>query len=449
MPANRRTGLLFAYDWDRIGFDRQAQSHAFDHAGFDLFSFPDNLRLIGFDLDRFAAHTARRAKQRRWSAVVSHHEPFGALAAAMVAEQLGLPGVPPEAILAAQHKLHARRVLAQVAPEACPAFSGLDLDYGEAVPDPLPGGFVYPVYVKPVKAAFSVLAREVGSQAALQVHTRFDWRERWVLRHLIEPFDRVCRARLPQAGSAHRLLLETPIDQATPQFNLDGWVFDGQVHALGVVDAIMYPGTQAFMRWEVPSSLPATVQARALDIARRFLQAIGYTLGFFNLEFFHDAATGRLTVIECNPRLASQFSDLYLRVQGIDAHAWSLALACGEDPRCLLREQPVAGAACSFVYRTFDEAGPPAMPGQALKARWLKQFPDGLLLAFGRRGYSLRRDLKWTGSHRYGIVHLGAPDRAQLKVRAEAASHLLGWPAPYADAVHPEQDRYSVEREPA
>jgi hypothetical protein len=449
MPSPRRVGLLFAYDWDRIGFDRQASRHVFDHAGFDLFSFPDNLRLIGFDLDRFVDRTADRARRREWSAVLSHHEPFGALAAAMVAERLGLPGVRPEAILAAQHKLHARRVLATVAPEACLAFAELDVDYGEPVPERLPAGFEYPVYVKPIKAAFSVLAREVVSRAALQAHIRFDWRELWVIRHLVEPFDRVCRARMPQAGSAHRLLLEAPVDPGTPQFNLDGWVFDGQVHALGVVDAIMYPGTQAFMRWELPSRLPESVQARALDVARRFLGAIGYSLGFFNLEFFYDAATDRLTVIECNPRLASQFSDLYRRVQGIDAHAWSLALALGEDPRLLHREAPTARAAASLVYRAFDAHGLPAMPDRALRAAWQQQFPDGLLFAFGRRGYSLRRDLKWTGSHRYGIVHLGAQDPARLAALAGTASRMLGWPVPYTDDTRLARDDSPGAREVA
>lgn len=449
MPPIRRIGLLFAYDWDRIGFERHGSRYKFYCAGFDLFSFPDNLRLTGFDLDRFAARTADRAKRHRWSAVLSHHEPFGALAAAMVAERLGLPGVPPEAILAAQHKLHARRVLARVAPEACLAFAGLDLDYGEPVPERLPGDFEYPVYVKPIKAAFSVLAREVGDRSALQAHIRFDWRELWVIRHLVEPFDRVCRARLPQAGSAHRLLLEAPVDPGTPQFNLDGWVFDGQVHALGVVDAIMYPGTQAFMRWEVPSRLPESVQARALDVARRFLGAMGYSLGFFNLEFFYDAATDRLTVIECNPRLASQFSDLYRRVLGIDAHAWSLALALGEDPRLLHREDPTDRAAASLVYRAFDVDGLPAMPDRALQGAWQRQFPDGLLFAFGRRGYSLRRDLKWTGSHRYGIVHLGAQDAAQLEARAEAASRMLGWPVPYAGDARLERQNSPSTREVA
>ncbi|MBL8469206.1 ATP-grasp domain-containing protein [Methyloversatilis discipulorum] len=433
MPARPRTGLLFAYDWDRIGFAHSGADHAFDHAGFDLFSFPSSLRLIGFDLERFAERTAERGRRRDWSAVISHHEAFGALAAALVAERLGLPCAPPEAILAAQHKLHARRVLEAVAPEACLRFAALDMVCGDDVPARLPAGFAYPVYAKPIKAAFSVLAREVHSRDALQAHTRFDLAERWIIRRLIEPFDRVCRARLPEAGSAHRMLLEEPVDPATPQFNLDGWVFDGQVHALGVVDAIMHPGTQAFMRWELPSRLPASVQARALDVARRFLGAIGYDHGFFNLEFFYDDARDRLTVIECNPRLASQFSDLYLRVHGIDAHAWSLALAHGEDPRLLRREAPRACVAASLVYRAFDEDEVPAMPDAARRTRFAEAFPEGLLFAFGRNGRALRRDLKWTGSHRYGIVHLDGTDAAELRARAETASDLLGWRAPYRD----------------
>lgn len=433
MPSRPRAGLLFAYDWDRIGFARSGAGHAFDHAGFDLFSFPSSLRLIGFDLERFAERTAARGRRRGWSAVISHHEAFGALAAALVAERLGLPCAPPEAILAAQHKLHARCVLEAVAPEACLPFAALDMVCGDDVPTRLPAGFAYPVYAKPIKAAFSVLAREVGSREALQAHTRFDLAERWLIRRLIEPFDRVCRARLPEAGSTHRMLLEEPVDPATPQFNLDGWVLDGQVHALGVVDAIMHPGTQAFMRWELPSRLPASVQARALDVARRFLGAIGYDHGFFNLEFFYDDARDRLTVIECNPRLASQFSDLYLRVHGIDAHVWSLALAHGEDPRLLRRETPRARVAASLVYRAFDTATVPQMPDTARRARFANAFPDGLMFAFGRRGRALRRDLKWTGSHRYGIVHLDGTDAAELRARAETASDLLGWRAPYRD----------------
>ena len=62
-------GLLFSYDWDTLGFDRLARDYRFDEAGFDLFSFPSNARLIGFALERFAARQARRGAARGWAGV--------------------------------------------------------------------------------------------------------------------------------------------------------------------------------------------------------------------------------------------------------------------------------------------------------------------------------------------------------------------------------------------
>jgi hypothetical protein len=435
-----RVGLLFDYDWDALGFGRLARRFHFDRDGFDLFAFPSNARLVGFDLERFADRQARRGKARGWAGVVSHHEQFGALAAALVAERLGLPGTPVNAVLACQHKLHARQVLEQVCPEANLRSAPLDAEYG----GPIPAGLSYPSYVKPVKAAFSVLARRVANRGELHAHTRFGRRELWVIRRLVEPFERVVRARLPQAGSAHRMMLEEP--QSAPQFNLDGWVFKGQAHALGVVDAVMYPGTQAFMRWDHPSRLPPEVQQRALDVAQRFLAAIGYSQGCFNMEFFYDAATQRLSVIEFNPRLASQFSDLYRRVHGIDPHALSLALAMGQDPLTLAPEAraadtPQAGAASSLVYRAFSADEVPAMPTAAQCAELQRRFPDAQLHTFPKRGHSLDRDFKWLGSYRYGILHLEGRDELHLRERAEAASALLGWTAPYVQQPHSEWAR--------
>jgi hypothetical protein len=203
--------------------------------------------------------------------VVSHHEQFGALAAALVAERLGLPGTPVAAILACQHKLHARRVLQQVCPEASmPACRAA----GRALRRPGARRAGLPGLREAGEGGVFGAGAAVDNQAELHRHTRFGRRELWVIRRLVEPFERIARARLPQAGTAHRLMLEAPMQ--APQFNLDGWVYQGRAHALGVVDAVMYPGTQAFMRWEHPSRLARRAGA-ALDVAQRFLAAVGFT----------------------------------------------------------------------------------------------------------------------------------------------------------------------------
>ncbi len=433
-----KTLLLFNYDWDASGYAAHADRHAFTHAGFDLFSFPSNAHLAWFDIDTFTDKWAAKAKKLGLRAVSSQHEQFGALAAALLAEKMGWPGTPPAAVLACQHKLYAREVLARIAPEANVPFARLPCAYGAAIPEVLPAGLQYPVFVKPVKAAFSVLARTVANHAALHQHTRFGAFELWVIRHLVEPFEKVSQRLLPQAGTAHNLVLEAPAwspERPLPQFSLDGIAFDGSIKPLGIVDSIMYPDTQAFMRFDYPSQLPASAQAQALDIAQRFLREIGYTHGFFNMEFFYDAATGSLKVIEFNPRMASQFADLYRRVDGRDLYAMALALAYGQDPWAIAPLRASAGAASSFVYRAFDAtsllSNAPPMPNAQTLALLTREFPDHLLLLFPKDSRSLSRDFKWLGSYRYGILHLGGADSTHLQERCLVASGILGWPTPY------------------
>jgi hypothetical protein len=422
-----RTLVLFNYDWDREGFARWAHEFPIDSAGFDLFSFPSNARLAGFDLRRFADRLARKAESRGWGAVTSNHEQFGALAAALLAERMGWPGTPVEAVLACQHKLHARRVLQEVAPEANTDFEPLASRYGK----PVPHDIAYPAFAKPVKAAFSVLARTVHSRDELAALLHFDAWELWVIRHLVEPFERIARERLPTAGSAHRMMIERPV--AALQYNLDGYVFNGGLRPLGFVEAVMYPDTQAFMCFGYPCALSEAGRARALDVARRFLAAVGFTHGLFNLEFFYDAASDRLTAIEFNPRMASQFSDLYLRVDGIDLHRIALELAHGRDPALLPRAPSTAGVAASFVYRSFDPGRRVRMPASAAQRELTRRFPDAMLFSFPKRPAQVVRDFKWLGSYRYGILHLGGRDAEHLRDRCEEASRLLGWPAPYPE----------------
>jgi hypothetical protein len=395
-----RVGLLFSYDWDDTAFGRHALSHGgryrFDRAGFDLFSFPSNAQLIGFDLERFAERMAARGRRRGWQGVVSHHEQFGALAAALVAERMGLPGVKPEAVIACQHKLHTRDVLAQVAPEANVGAQELDAVYGGRVP----ANVTYPSFVKPIKAAYSVLAKRVSKHEELHRHTRFSARELWVIRRLVEPFERVAQKRMPHLCTAHRMMLEEPM--LASQYNLDGYVWNGKLHLLGVIDEVMYPGTQAFMRFDYPSRLPTAVQQRAVDVAERFLKAVGFNHGFFNMEFFYCGMTDRLAVIEFNPRLASQLADLYQRVLGVDAYAMSLRH--GQGPHAWQR------------------------------TRLHREMPDALLLSFPKAGHGLEREFKWLGSHRYGVLHLAGRDEFHLRERCEQACRILGWPLPYFDA---------------
>ena len=217
---------LFSYDWDQWATDRLGATYRFETAGFDLFSFPDNRRLVYFDIQAWVDRLARRFRDRKLSGIVSNHEQFGALAAALLSEKMGLPGTKPEAILRCQHKLVVREVLDRVAPQANLRYYLLPCEYGELPPDNLE----YPLFVKPIKAAFSVLAKRIESREELIAHTRFGFFELWIIKRLVKPFNDVAQRRI-QATHAHHMIVEEPI--RADQFNLDGYVYRGQCEMFG------------------------------------------------------------------------------------------------------------------------------------------------------------------------------------------------------------------------
>jgi hypothetical protein len=57
-----------------------------------------------------------------------------------------------------------------------------------------------------------------------------------------------------------------------------------------------------------------------------------------------------------------------------------------------------------------------------------ERFPDALVFDMPKSSAGRAWDYKWTGSHRYGLLHLGASDWVHFEARAREASVLLGWP---------------------
>ena len=418
----QRALLLFEYDWDATGFAGLANDFEMTREGFDLFEFPDNARLLWFNIESFVDRLIAQHKAAPVAAVVSNHEQFGALAAALYAQKTGLVGPSPASIVACQHKLMMRECLEKVAPQANIAYRVLDC----AIGDKAPLLTDFPRFIKPIKAAYSVLARNCNSQQDLDDLIRFSWHEAFVINKLVAPFERISHALFPHLPSAHQMVIEEAVHGE--QFNLDGYVYQGKAHLLGVVDELMYPGTQAFMRFHYPSSLPSTVQNEALAIAQALLTEVGFDNAFFNMEFFYDRATKRLSVIEFNPRLGSQLADLYRRVDGVDVYRMQMALALGQDPASVPKVSTEFNCAASFVFRRFDHSPAPTALTAQHKTQLAAQFPSSDLIEFRKSGVGLAREYKWLGSHRYGVLHLEGRDLQDLKTRYAQACGVLDWP---------------------
>jgi hypothetical protein len=401
----RRVLILFPDEWDLLAASsrRRAGHYDFSFAGFDLFRFPDNLRLFTFDPLRFIARQVARGKAQKLDGVATSDEQFGPYLAAPIARDLGLVHANPRAVIAIQHKYYARMAFQRIAPEANARF-GLVRAPGDA---PLP----YPFYVKPAKAAFSVLARRIESRADMERLARFGWLEGRILRRLVRPFEQVMRAYADFTEDPFAMVAEEILEG--PQVTANGYVRDGVATMLGTVDSVMYPGTDQFQRFEYPSSLPPEALARVDALAVRLVEGLGFANGMFNIEMRIDPVSGMPRVIEMNPRAAGQFYDLFERVDGYSMFDAMLALHCGDEPR-ITRGQGAQKHAASFVWRDLEGAGLSRWPSRGELSALGARHAEGHLMLYPKRGADLAREMKWLGSYRYAVFNTGGATREEM-----------------------------------
>ncbi len=414
--------MLFDQEWDHAQLRKAAagDGYRFFHEGFDLFSFPSNTNLLFFDIFRFVDKLLEKYRHIKLDGIISSHEQFGALSASLLAAKLGLPSTSTEGVLNAQHKALARTILQREVPHANVPFASFPYTVKHADEIALP----FPFFVKPVKAAYSVLARRVEDFGDLRRHLNFHPWEKYIIKRLVRPFNDVVERLADTDINGHYMLGEQLITGF--QVNVDGYVRHGEVNVLGIIDAVMYPGTEAFMRWEYPSRLPPEWCAKVRATSVEVINALKLDHGLFNVELRICSHSGDCKVIEVNPRMAAQFSDMYEMVDGINLHDLALKLAIGEtiDARKTITRNKFA---TSFVYRRFDGLPQENFPdAQQLKA--LAAFDsDAQLVTFPKSGGELKREMKWLQSYRYACLNMAAESESALMEKYQKASSLLGF----------------------
>ena len=414
--------VLFPKDWDLYELRKPEYrgAYRFFFEGFDVHRFPENLRLLTFDASRWIDALADKYHAIGIDGIISNNEHFGALIAALLADRLGLPGTQPRAVALAQHKFYAREVLARMVPDATPRYATFPYD----VRSPELVGLPFPLFVKPIKATFSVLARDIADFAELRRHLSFTPLETLIIKRLVRPFTDLTRRLHDFRVDAHHMIGEEIMEGV--QLNVDAIACFGRVELLGVVDCVMYPGTHAFRRFEYPSGISASLRARLEAMTATVADALGFDHGAFNIEFRYDPARDSLRVIEFNPRLASQLADLYTRVDGLNPYRVLLDLALGERPK-IERGAGRFARAASFVFRKFDGRALAREPSRAQVARFNAGQPDAKLMLYLKRGAALSREMKWLGSYRYAVLNMGGTSDSDLIDRYHAACRELSF----------------------
>lgn len=401
--------ILFAKDWDlsELNKEHYLEKYHFFHEGFNLFKFPENLSFINFNVLNYIDRLEKKYRAIGLDGVVSNHEQFGTLIAAILAERLSLPGNNPLAIIACQHKLQSRAIQKQFIPAAVPVYSHLTYPLDHHIAKDLQ----FPIFVKPIKATYSVLAKQINNIEELKKHVHFNFLEETFVRLLVRPFHQLMTLYQSTEADPFGLIVEELMQGE--QINIDGYCINGEVNILGVIDEVMYPKTRAFMRFEYPSKQAKSVQDRAFAITKEILKQLDYRLGFFNIEFIYDKDKDHLKLIEINPRMATQLTNLYDRVDGCNAYDTLLSLSVGETPKPALITSQFKTSA-SFILRHFDKPLAHQTPSKVLIDRALSPYPDAKLMLYNKKGWGFAREMRMLGSYRYAVLNIGGNSNEDL-----------------------------------
>lgn len=358
-----------------------------------------------FDAWNFIEQAVAELATAQVVGVASSSDYPGCLVAAVIAHRLGLPGPSLVSVLRASHKYYSRLAQQTWVPEATPRFSLLDPS-SDAADFALP----FPVFVKPVKSWFSQFAQRIDSQddlraylvnPSLGVH----------LSEFVRPFNEL----LNNAGfayDAHHLIAEEVLDGH--QVTLEGFVQDGVVTVLGIVDSFMYPGTASFEKFVAPSMIDEAVAQRMASIARRIVLGLGLSSCLFNIEYIVNRASGSVHIVEINPRMCGQFADLMESITGINTYEVLAHVAAGRRP-----PEAVAGdfdRAVSYALRSFVDGQVTSIPGRRSEIQLGRACRLTLFVNYYSEGERLSATTKqfdgW--SYRYAVANLAGPDPETL-----------------------------------
>lgn len=414
--------LICPNSWDEVQLAASrpvwGQKYRVELHGEDVEGDPSTFDACGFIDD--AVSRLRCRNPHPVHGVASSSDYPGCLVASAIARELGLPGPAPDRVLLCSHKYYARLAQQAAAPEATPPFALIDPD----APGPDGLEIPFPLFVKPVKSWFSVLAQRMDTFAELRAFAGLP-AVRAHLSQFVAPFNRLVRRYTTFDVDGSYLLAEQLLEG--PLVTVEGFVCRGEVEIIGIVDSVMHPGTISFQRFDYPSSLPAEVQVRMAEIAARVIRHIGLDESLFNVEMVYNREADRIHIVEINPRMCGQFADLWESVHGINTYEILFSLAAGEKPR-FRRDRGRFKVAASFPLRAFEDKRVIRVPDEPQIETIKRAFPVTIVKTYYREGERLSDRNQGDGqSYRYGVVNMAGDDRPSLLASFEEVRRRLGF----------------------
>ncbi|MEX0824657.1 MAG: hypothetical protein WD119_00740 [Pirellulaceae bacterium] len=341
----------------------------------------------------------------------------------------------------------------EAAPEVVPPFSLLELTEKprDAWDRLAKEGIEAPFWMKPVKGVLGKLAFHIKSLEDLEkampiADKKVDYFAK-PIHELLQEIDVELPEEVSGENAARLFLIEKDI--AVPLgCTAEGYRFEGETHVHGIVDSYRYPGRSAFHRYQYPSKFPESVQERMKDASARVMEKIEFDGGAFNIEFFWDPKTDRLSLLEINPRISQSHSPQFQMVDG-DSNMKVIAdLALGQKPH-LGHGNGDFKIAAKLMPRVFVEDGVVTKtPGDAEIEAVCQRFPGSLIVPTVELGQQLAEQQD-TDSYSYELaeIYMGARNEEELLTHFNEAFGLLSFEVDGASIEMPTPQESMIEIE--
>lgn len=357
--------------------------------------------------------------------------------APLLGRDFGLATPDLHAVATCEHKLWAREKMRECLPDLTPAFCPVD-PFHVTSPDDIE--LDYPYWLKPAVSHSSYLGfrieKDEDLNAALAVI-------RDKIGHFGKPFQEFLSHLGGSAGSGRTepsLCIAEEIISTDNQVTLEGYVWRGRPVVIGCIDSVRVGGGQSsFARYDYPSRLPEAVLLRMREATVRLLTHLGYDNGAFNIEFFWDEPSDRISILEVNSRVSKSHSPLYLMVDGQSQQGVPLDLSLGVEPR-FRNEGGDWPHASKFMVRLFQDGEMRRLPSKS-ELQYLKShYPETWYQVLVKEGQRLSH-LSFQDSYSFEIADLffGGQDQTEILKKYAQAMEILPFDvhltAPADDAV--------------
>lgn len=355
-------------------------------------------------------------------AIVTYWDFPSSCLALVLCERYGLPSTSLRSALACEHKYWARVVQQEIAPQVAPRFLAIDPTEEVTLADL---DLMLPLWLKPIKSSGGHLGFRVENEEDLQ--NAFGLLRQRIHR-LGEPFNAVLdRVDVPdRVGVVDGTWAIAEELLEGRQCTLEGHVHDGEVRVHGVFDIHREEDGSTFSHYLYPSTLPAMVIDRMHATITPILEAIGYGAAAYNVEYIWDEQSDELRLLEINPRISQEHSELLRYAEGTTNLRIMTELALGREPTDTAGEG-VTDTAGKFFVRTRDDAVVADVPSPDRIADLEDRFaPCRIELAVEAGDRLSELNDQESYSFKLAAVYLGGRDPQVLEERFAQVREELG-----------------------